>query len=100
MPDEITIPMVLETLKEKGKDGWLLDGFPRNITQAKKLWEALQEAGMKLDYVVEIKLDREIAKKTGSWEEDSVKTIQTIQTISISMPLSQMETGAGFVAVH
>ncbi len=63
MPDEITIPMVLETLKEKGKDGWLLDGFPRNITQAKKLWEALQEAGMKLDYVVEIKLDREIAKK-------------------------------------
>ena len=52
VPDEITIPMVLETLKEKGKDGWLLDGFPRNITQAKKLWEALQEAGMKLDYVV------------------------------------------------
>ncbi len=62
VPDEITIPMVLETLKEKGKDGWLLDGFPRNITQAKKLWEALQEAGMNLDYVVEIKLDREIAK--------------------------------------
>ncbi|GAB6162011.1 adenylate kinase [Desulfothermus naphthae] len=62
VPDEITIPMVLETLKEKGKDGWLLDGFPRNITQAKKLWEALQEAGMKLDYVVEIKLDRETAK--------------------------------------
>lgn len=63
VPDEITIPMVLETLKEKGKDGWLLDGFPRNITQAEKLWEALQEAGMKLDLVVEIKLDREIAKK-------------------------------------
>ncbi len=62
VPDEITIPMVLETLKEKGKDGWLLDGFPRNITQAKKLWDALQEANMKLDYVVEIKLDREIAK--------------------------------------
>ncbi len=62
VPDEITIPMVLETLKEKGKDGWLLDGFPRNITQAKKLWDALQEADMKLDYVVEIKLDRETAK--------------------------------------
>jgi len=62
VPDEITIPMVLETLKEKGKDGWLLDGFPRNINQAKKLWEALQEAGMKLDYVVEIILPREVAK--------------------------------------
>ena len=63
VPDEITIPMVLETLKEVGKDGWLLDGFPRNITQAEKLWEALQKEGMKVDYVVEIKLDRETAKK-------------------------------------
>lgn len=62
VPDDITIPMVLETLKEQGKDGWLLDGFPRNIVQAQKLWEALQEAGMKLDLVVEIILDRQIAK--------------------------------------
>jgi len=62
VPDDITIPMVLETLKDKGQNGWLLDGFPRNIVQAKKLWEALQEAGMSLDYVVEITLDRQVAK--------------------------------------
>jgi adenylate kinase len=62
VPDDITIPMVLETLKEKGQNGWLLDGFPRNIVQAKKLWEALQEAGMSLDYVIEITLDRQVAK--------------------------------------
>lgn len=62
VPDEITIPMVLETLKEKGGNGWLLDGFPRNMEQARKLWEALQKDGMKLDYVVEINLPREVAK--------------------------------------
>jgi len=62
VPDGITIPMVLETLKEKGKNGWLLDGFPRNTAQAEKLWEALQQAGMKLDYVVEIQLSRKSAK--------------------------------------
>lgn len=62
VPDEVTIPMVLETLKSKGKDGWLLDGFPRNMVQAQKLWEALQQAGMQLDYVVEILLAREVAK--------------------------------------
>jgi adenylate kinase len=62
VPDEVTIPMVLETLKNKGKDGWLLDGFPRNMIQAQKLWEALQKAGMKLDYVVEILLPRKVAK--------------------------------------
>ncbi|QLA16188.1 adenylate kinase [Desulfolutivibrio sulfoxidireducens] len=62
VPDDITIPMILSTLKEKGKDGWLLDGFPRNIVQAQKLWEALQAAGMKIDYVIEILLPRQIAK--------------------------------------
>ncbi len=62
VPDEITIPMVLETLKTRGQNGWLLDGFPRNIAQAQKLHEALAEQGMKLDFVVEIVLSREVAK--------------------------------------
>lgn len=62
VPDDITIPMVLETLQTKGKDGWLLDGFPRNMVQAQKLWEALQQAGMNLDYVIEILLPRDVAK--------------------------------------
>lgn len=63
VPDEITIPMILDTLATKGKDGWLLDGFPRNMVQAEKLWQALKDAGMPLDYVVEIDLPRETAKK-------------------------------------
>lgn len=62
VPDDITIPMVLETLEKKGENGWLLDGFPRNIEQAQKLWQALQEKGMNLDYVIEILLPREVAK--------------------------------------
>ena len=63
VPDEITIPMILDRLqKDDCKDGWLLDGFPRNKNQAIKLDEALKAAGMSLDIVVEILLDREIAK--------------------------------------
>ncbi|MFW6415043.1 MAG: adenylate kinase [Thermodesulfobacteriota bacterium] len=62
VPDDLTIPMVLETLKEQGQGGWLLDGFPRNLTQAEKLWDALQKEGMNLDYVIEIGLDRQVAK--------------------------------------
>ena len=62
VPDEITIPMILSTLKAKGANGWLLDGFPRNMVQAEKLWDALQKEGMKLDYVIEILLPREVAK--------------------------------------
>ncbi|MDR0827213.1 MAG: adenylate kinase [Desulfovibrio sp.] len=63
VPDEITIPMVLETLQSKGAKGWLLDGFPRNMIQAQKLWDEIQKAGLTLDYVVEIALPRESAKK-------------------------------------
>jgi len=63
VPDEITIPMILDRLKQDDcKVGWLLDGFPRNKNQAIKLDESLKEAGMALDIVVEILLDREIAK--------------------------------------
>jgi adenylate kinase len=63
VPDEITIPMILSRLQEEDcKNGWLLDGFPRNKNQAIKLDEALKAANMSLNIVVEILLDREIAK--------------------------------------
>ena len=63
VPDDITIPMILDRLQRADcKNGWLLDGFPRNKNQAIKLDEALKAAGMRLDIVVEILLDREIAK--------------------------------------
>jgi adenylate kinase len=63
VPDEITIPMILDRLQQDDcKAGWLLDGFPRNKNQAIKLDDALKKAGMALDIVVEILLDREIAK--------------------------------------
>jgi len=63
VPDEITIPMVLETLAKSKEKGWLLDGFPRSLAQAEALDKALDESGMGLDYVLEIELDREIAKE-------------------------------------
>ncbi len=63
VPDSITIPMIVARLQEPDcAKGWLLDGFPRNLEQAKALDEALTKAGMKLDYVIEIDLPREIAK--------------------------------------
>ena len=63
VPDSITIPMILDRLKEDDcKNGWLLDGFPRNLNQAKALDQALKAEGITLDIVIEMILDREIAK--------------------------------------
>jgi adenylate kinase len=49
--DDIIIDLVLERLKETdcGR-GYLFDGFPRTIPQA----DAMKNAGVKLDYVLEI----------------------------------------------
>jgi adenylate kinase len=63
VPDDITIPMILDRLQaDDCKTGWLLDGFPRNKNQAVMLHDALKKAGLSLDIVIEIVLDREIAK--------------------------------------
>jgi len=62
VPDDITIPMVLDVLNNSSKNGWLLDGFPRSIVQAEKLWDALKKDNVKLDYVIEILLPRSVAK--------------------------------------
>ena len=63
VPDSITIPMILDRLKEDDcKDGWLLDGFPRNLTQAQELDKALKAEGITLDIVIDMVLDRQIAK--------------------------------------
>ncbi|MBU4001385.1 MAG: adenylate kinase [Proteobacteria bacterium] len=63
VPDEITIPMILDRLQQEDcKKGWLLDGFPRNRNQAVKLQESLTKAGLALNIVVEILLDRDLAK--------------------------------------
>ncbi len=63
VPDEITIPMMVARLqKDDCKDGWILDGFPRSKDQAITLAETLKKEGLELDYVIEIVLDRQIAK--------------------------------------
>lgn len=63
VPDSITIPMILDRLKaDDCQNGWLLDGFPRNLTQAQELDKALKKEGIALDIVIDMVLPREMAK--------------------------------------
>ena len=60
VPDEITAVMVLEqVLDRKAHNGCLLDGFPRNLVQARGLDEALSARGQKIDRVVLMKVSEE-----------------------------------------
>ncbi|NAS25523.1 adenylate kinase [Herbidospora sp. NEAU-GS84] len=58
VPDEVTIAMVRGRLAEDdAQDGFLLDGFPRNVAQAEVLKKMLADLGSGLDLVLELVVD-------------------------------------------
>jgi adenylate kinase len=59
--DDIIINLVKERIKETDcANGFLFDGFPRTIPQA----QAMKDAGIKIDYVVEIDVaDKEVVQR-------------------------------------
>ncbi|MBO0994221.1 adenylate kinase [Bacillus sp. SD088] len=61
VPDEVTIGIVQERLnKPDCEDGFLLDGFPRTVAQADALETILEKIGKKIDFVINIQVDKEI----------------------------------------
>jgi len=56
VPDDIMISLVKERVAQPDcNQGFLLDGFPRTLPQA----EALTHVGIKLDYLIELRVDEE-----------------------------------------
>ena len=59
VPDEIVIGMIMESMGQLGgARGIILDGFPRNITQAEALDRALAAEGQRIDAVVYLDVPR------------------------------------------
>ncbi len=67
MPDELMIQLISERIGRDCGDGFILDGFPRTVRQAESLDQMLAEKGLKLDLVIELRVDEEalIARITG-----------------------------------
>lgn len=60
VPDEVTIAMVRDRLAEgDAQEGFLLDGFPRNVPQAETLKKILAELDTRLDLVLELVVDED-----------------------------------------
>ena len=58
VPDEVVIAIIDDRLKEQDvKNGFILDGFPRTVGQAEALDKLLASKGIKLDAVVELKVN-------------------------------------------
>ncbi|MBO3444814.1 adenylate kinase [Clostridium sp. CCUG 7971] len=61
VPDELTVGLVTDRVTQDDcKNGFMLDGFPRNVAQAEHLDTFLKEAGIELDKVVNIEVDKNI----------------------------------------
>ncbi len=70
VPDSVTIAMVRERLAAPdGREGAILDGFPRTVEQARALDGVLADKGQKVDLVAFIKVRPEelLKRLSGRW---------------------------------
>ena len=64
VPDDVVVEIVSERIDEPdAHNGFILDGFPRTVPQAHALDRILKEKGLKLDAVIELKVDEGVLLK-------------------------------------
>lgn len=64
VPDEVVVAIIADRIDQPdAKRGFVLDGFPRTVPQAQALDRLLAERGLKLDGVIELKVDEGILIK-------------------------------------
>ena len=77
--DELVLQIVKQNL-ELSKKGWILDGYPRNISQANSLTKVLDELNQPIEKVFYLNLEEEILVKrllNRGRKDDNEKTIRT-----------------------
>src|SRR5262252_2171452 len=64
VPDDVVVAIVAERIeKPDARNGFILDGFPRTVPQAHALDRILKEKDLKLDAVIELKVDEGVLLK-------------------------------------
>ena len=86
VPDELTNKIVKDRLAmDDAKNGWILDGYPRNASQVKALDAMLEELGTPLDKVVALDADHDvlmqrIAKRLATYAKETAPLLDTYKS--------------------
>lgn len=70
VPDSLTLDMVMTRLDEEdAHDGFILDGFPRTVSQARALEARLAQTNRRIDCVINLAVPRDVllARLSGRW---------------------------------
>ena len=61
VPDDVVVGVIAERIGQSDvqKQGFVLDGFPRTVAQAKSLDDMMEKRGWKLDHIIEMKVDEQ-----------------------------------------
>ena len=87
VPDDVMIEIIAERLDQPDTaGGFILDGFPRTVAQAKALDELLEKRGVALDAIVEITVDEDLllerierrSRETGGSRGDDKSTAKRL----------------------
>jgi adenylate kinase len=112
VPDDLTLAVVAERLgRPDCRSGYLLDGFPRTISQAERLRDELAARGTGLDAVVELAVgDEELTRRMsarrvlvdGVWtvrEDDAPETVRHRLVVyrQLTAPLVDFYRAAGLL---
>ena len=94
VPDELIIKMIEEAItKEIDQPGLILDGFPRNLNQAKSLDKFLQDQGEKISVVLNLNIDeKEVIRRVVARGQTSGRSDDNIETIKNRFMTYQKQT--------
>ncbi len=94
--DEIMVAIISNRIDEDDcARGFILDGFPRTIAQADALQELLKNKSLRLDAVVELKVDEEALLgriETRSKETDGARADDNAQTLKKRLSVYREQT--------
>ena len=96
VPDAIIFSLITERLNNKDvRKGFIFDGFPRNLKQAQKLDEIMNDININLDFVFHIDVDEDILTsriENRAKEEKNTRTDDTSAVLIERLKVYNRET--------